>query len=451
MVKNGIGLMNVIGIGSLSGLITSLIIYKYSDYFKPINKKSTNSISKTRKSSEKEKEEEGENLIKEQLIRHESFFGELGNQQIRKSYVVVIGLGGVGSHVSLSLIRSGVRRIKLIDFDLVSLSSLNRHAVATRNDVGKPKVEVCREFFRRISPWIEIEIEMREFNSENAKELLMNDSSEEGEEVDWVLDCIDNITTKLDLLTFCKTNQIKVISSLGAASKSDPSRIQISDISLTFEDPLARSVRRRLRMKGIVDGIPVVYSTEKPNEKVTLLPLPEEEFQKGNVQELSSLTNFRVRILPVLGPIPAMFGQAMAAYVLSQLSGFPIDPLPVKNRTKLYKRLYNDLLSRESKLTGTTTIPFSIEEIGYIFEEIYRGKSIVSPNFVISNTLCLIRWDSKIDLNWQNCVVMDRSEAELHEEKVLRNGVDPQVVWDPQTVGLVMERFEEELRMRKWR
>ncbi|KAH9822173.1 hypothetical protein DFH28DRAFT_1078497 [Melampsora americana] len=403
--------------------------------------------SKSKSRNSKEDSEEEDNLISEQLIRHTTFFGKEGNQSIRNSYLILIGLGGVGSHLGLSLIRSGIRKIKLIDFDLVSLSSLNRHAVATREDVGKFKVKVCEEYFKKISPWVQIEIEIREFNSKNAKELLMNEAEEGGDRVDWVLDCIDNITTKLDLLTFCKSNQIKVISSLGAASKADPSRIQISDISLTFEDPLARSVRRRLRMKGIVDGIPVIYSTEKPNEKVTLLPLSEEEFEKGNVKDLSSLSNFRVRILPVLGPIPAMFGQAMAAYVLTQLSGFPIHPLPVKNRTKLYKRLYNELLSRETRLSESNRIPFSIEEIGYIFEEIYRGKSIVSPNFLISSTLTLIKWDFKFDLNWQNCVVMDRSEAELHEKEVLIGQKDPEEVWDSETVKLVKERFEEERKM----
>ena len=87
---------------------------------------------------------------------------------------------------------------------------------------------------------------------------------------------------------------------MGAGAKSDPSRVQISDISYTVYDPLARSVRRRLRLLGVQSGIPVVYSTEAPGD-VKLLPLPEEEFQKGNVKELGVLEDFRVRILPVLG------------------------------------------------------------------------------------------------------------------------------------------------------
>ena len=93
---------------------------------------------------------------------------------------------------------------------------------------------------------------------------------------------------------------------MGSGAKCDPTRIQISDISFTMYDPLARSVRRRLRLEGVASGIPVVYSTEVPGE-VKLLPLPEEEFKKGNVKELGVFDDFRVRILPVLGASPFCF------------------------------------------------------------------------------------------------------------------------------------------------
>lgn len=107
----------------------------------------------------------------------------------------------------------------------------------------------------------------------------------------------------MDLLAYCHANGLKVFSSMGAGAKCDPTRIQISDISHTIYDPLARSVRRRLRLQGIASGIPVVYSTEVPGD-VKLLPLPEEEFKKGDVKELGVFDDFRVRILPVLGEPP---------------------------------------------------------------------------------------------------------------------------------------------------
>lgn len=158
---------------------------------------------------------------------------------------------------------------------------------------------------------------------------------------------------------------------MGASAKCDPTRIQISDISNTVYDPLARSVRRRLRLLGVSSGIPVVYSTEVPGD-VKLLPLPDEEFEKGPVKELGVFDDFRVRILPVLGlsfplmllqnladstetpgPLPCIFGLHAATYILCELAGKPIlNPLAIRNRKKLYERLLHDLLHRESKLTG---------------------------------------------------------------------------------------------------
>ena len=159
---------------------------------------------------------------------------------------------------------------------------------------------------------------------------------------------------------------------MGAGAKSDPSRVQISDISYTVYDPLARSVRRRLRLLGVHSGIPVVYSTEPPGD-VKLLPLPEEEFRKGDVKELGVLEDFRVRILPVLGEeiskffsfeflpncpvipgsLPSIFGLHAATYVVCELAGKPIsNPLPVKNRRKLYEKMNRDLQLREQRITG---------------------------------------------------------------------------------------------------
>lgn len=156
------------------------------------------------------------------------------------------------------------------------------------------------------------------------------------------------------LVSYLNRKLMQVFSSMGAGAKCDPTRIQISDISYTIYDRLARSVRRRLRLLGVDSGIPVVYSTEVPGD-VKLLPLPEEEFQKGPVSELGVFDDFRVRILPVLGPLPAIFGLNIATYILCELAEKPIsNPLPIKNRKKLYERMYRDLLLRESKIAGHT-------------------------------------------------------------------------------------------------
>ncbi|PLW22862.1 hypothetical protein PCASD_16218 [Puccinia coronata f. sp. avenae] len=435
--RTSVSITQAIVVGVVSGALTAFVMYTFqrssalqssSDRPKPVKKRSTTNPVYD------------ESLIAEQLARNLAFLGPQGNRDVRNAFVIVIGLGGVGSSAATSLVRSGVGRIRLIDFDQVTLSSLNRHATATREDVGIAKVTSCQKFYAKIAPWLHIEAVVEQFTLDDAPRLLEGNP-------DWVLDCIDNITTKVDLLTYCKKNDLKVFSALGAASKADPSRIQIADISMTFEDPLARSVRRRLRQNGIIDGIPVVYSTEKPNENVRLLPLPEEEFQKGNVGELSALADFRVRILPVLGPLPSMFGQAMAAHTITQLANFPTQPLAIKNRTKVYHRIFNDLLAREFRLSGATTIPFSVEDIGYIFEDVFRGRSVVHPTYKVSSHPCMVRWAMEEELHWSNCVIMDRAEADIHQQKVLVDRIHPRLVWGPETADLVQARFSEEREM----
>ncbi|KAJ2862622.1 hypothetical protein GGI22_002143, partial [Coemansia erecta] len=251
-----------------------------------------------------------EALIREQLARHYAFFGEKGMAQVRDSFVVIVGAGGVGSWAALMLLRSGVQRIRIIDFDQVTLSSLNRHSAATRANVGIPKVSALKMNFAEIAPHARVEACIALFSAENAPDLLSGDP-------DYILDCIDNMDTKLDLLAYCKHNDIKVISAMGAGMKSDPSRVQIADIGDTFEDPMSRAVRRRLKALGIQSGIKVVYSIEKPG-KVQLLSLADS--QKESPGDFSVLPDFRVRIVPVLGTIPAMFGIAMGTHVLTELA-----------------------------------------------------------------------------------------------------------------------------------
>jgi tRNA threonylcarbamoyladenosine dehydratase len=189
----------------------------------------------------------------------------------------------------------GVGRIRVIDFDQVTLSSLNRHASAILSAVGTPKAISLCSFLKSIAPFITYEPIVDLWTLETAESLLFGNP-------DYIIDAIDNIDTKIDLLSYCHQNGLKVISSMGSGCKSDPTRVQIGDISETIEDPLSRSTRRGLRLKGIEKGVQVVFSTEKPTkETAKLLPLSEEEFEKGKVDELSSLPNFRVRILPVVG------------------------------------------------------------------------------------------------------------------------------------------------------
>lgn len=201
-----------------------------------------------------------DSLIREQLARNFAFLGDDAMKNLKDAFVIVVGLGGVGSHTALSLIRSGVGHVRLIDFDQVSLSSLNRHAVATLDDVGRPKVVVCQEHFKAIAPWVHIQAWVEIFNESDAARLFSpfrvpgkTFGSSSGKEIPptYVVDCIDNLNTKVGLLAYCHNDGIKIFSSMGASAKCDPTRICIGDLTATEEDPLAKSVRRRLRERGI--------------------------------------------------------------------------------------------------------------------------------------------------------------------------------------------------------
>jgi hypothetical protein len=121
------------------------------------------------------------------------------------------------------------------------------------------------------------------------------------------------------------------------------------------EDPLARATRRGLRLRGITSGIPVVYSIEKPGQ-VSLLPLDEDKVKEAN--DYSPLPDFRVRILPVLGTLPALFGTTMASYVITKLVDWPMEPLAYKGRDKVYVRLQRDMLVSERRLAGKECVSF---------------------------------------------------------------------------------------------
>lgn len=649
-----------------------------------------------------------ESLIREQLSRNYSFLGEESMQKLRDSFVIVVGAGGVGSWCALMLLRSGVGRLRLIDFDQVSLSSLNRHACANLADVGRPKVQVCKEHFANIAPWCDVDARVEIFRGTEAERLLGPAKADPSRKLSqmqptYVVDCIDNMDTKVDLLAFCYHNKIPCFSSMGAGAKADPSQIQVADLNTTSEDPLARRVRRGLRAKGIWGGgvmakkkddkkneernkaanpkknkpvpnkkvqdkqetsqdddrkkhqeealkklekgqngnpsrklehsgrgadegqssqdrtsvqkppsvsrrassissagsgayfsplsspedekdeptgqndatirlsdfdaekknksaeetknevveeaknknveetsetvtrpslatlQPTKDSTttstdasgnshrtssihelaavdvqnslngktisklsrfsnaaqdseeakkeadraeqmsEKPytimcvftNEKsdTRLLPLDEEEFQKGSVDELAALEDFRVRILPVLGPLPAMFGLAAATFIICDISGRQLETLPWKARRKTAERLWQELENTErkfpspgSKLTaadqgfGPRRIPWTAEDVAYVFEEVYRCRSVVPPHETLALGR-LLRWDSTLPLSYSNVALFSREQGAKHEQEVLKNERSPVEVWGEEATRMFKRRMADERRM----
>lgn len=322
----------------------------------------------------------------------------------------------------------------------MTLSSLNRHAVANIHDVGISKVDCLRNHLLNVAPWVEIEAVNELWTINNAARLLFSSAGKD--RPDYVIDCIDNIDTKVDLLAFCHENNIPVISSGGAACKSDPTRMNIGDIRITEEDALVKSVRRRLKKRGINTGITVAFSAEKPDpRKASLLPLPDEEYEKGKVDELTALQNFRVRILPVLGPMPGMFGLTIVSHLLTTVAGYPIEAIEGKNRMKVYDSVLMSLAAQQVRCGHEQQLPISMNDIEYIVEEVFRGKSPLSG---YSTRLTLSRWDFSKDLSLQNCVLMTKEEQKNHEKLLFKTGKKPEDVYSEDVVQLVKKRFAEE-------
>ncbi|GAB0134796.1 hypothetical protein EsDP_00003152 [Epichloe bromicola] len=402
-----------------------------------------------------------EELILEQLARNRVFLTPEGLTKLRDSFVIVVGCGGVGSHCVAALARSGVSKIRLVDFDQVTLSSLNRHAVATLADVGTSKVHCLQRRLIAIAPWVKFDLQQEKFDGSVAKRIL--GQWEDGRQPDFIVDAIDNIETKVELLKYCHDNKRPVISAMGAGCKSDPTRIVVGDIGASRDDGLSRATRRRLKLLGVTSGIPVVYSTEQSGEgKAGLLPLPEEEFEKGSVADLGVMPNFRVRILPVLGTMPAVFGLTAANHVILSITGYPLDYVPAKGREKLYEGIMTYVQGSEDRLArilGLDTVglktPLTTGDVAFMTEELYHGRSIISG---ISTKIVLIRWrrpggssmhvigegkdvQKCSTIKLRDLVCMTKEEATRHEKEIFKASKKLEEVYDKETI----ERTETKL------
>jgi tRNA A37 threonylcarbamoyladenosine dehydratase len=334
-------------------------------------------------------------------------------------------------------------------------------------DVGTSKVHCLRKRLEQITPWTHFECRNELFGEQSAAAQL---APLNGQQPDFVIDAIDNIDSKVALLNYCSKNKLKVISSMGAGCKSDPTRIFIGDISASTDDPLSKSTRRKLRLLGVNDGIPVVFSTERPGPgKAELQPLAEEEFTKGNVGELGVLADFRVRILPVLGTMPAIFGLAVANHVILSITGYPHDYLPSKSRDKMYDGILGALQGSEERVaralftkeTQGLKIPISQSDVGYLVEEVYNARSIISG---LSTRLQLSRWkkpstnfvdentpgQKSSTLRMNELVLMTKEEATKHEKEVLKGDKTVEEVYDKEVLERVTKRMQEEERYERF-
>ena len=191
-----------------------------------------------------------------QFSRTELLIGEDGINKLQNAKVAIFGVGGVGSFVVEGLVRAGVGHFVIVDNDKICLTNLNRQIIATRKTIGKYKVDVAKERILDINPNATVET-YQEFYMPNSESNILR------EDLNYVVDCIDTVTAKIELVMNCKKMNIPIISAMGTGNKLDPSKFEITDIYKTSVCPLAKVMRKELRKRN-VDSLKVIYSKEEP-------------------------------------------------------------------------------------------------------------------------------------------------------------------------------------------
>lgn len=195
-----------------------------------------------------------------EFSRTERLIGKKAMDRLALSKIAIFGIGGVGSYAAEALARTGVGKLVLVDDDLICRTNINRQIHATNSTVGKPKVEVMRDRIADINCRAKVDIHQCFFSRDNAPELITPD-------LDYIIDAIDTVNSKIELVLVSNEQGIPIISCMGAGNKLDPTRLEIADIYETHVCPLARVMRRELRKRG-VSSLKVVYSKEEPRTPI---------------------------------------------------------------------------------------------------------------------------------------------------------------------------------------
>jgi len=220
-------------------------------------------------------------------------------ERLCRAHVLVVGLGGVGAYAAEMIARAGVGRMTVADADAVAVSNINRQLVALHSTVGRPKAEVLAERLRDINPSIDLCVVNRYIKDEATYELL------DAARYDYVVDAIDTLSPKLALILGALDRGLPLVSSMGAGAKTDPTQLEIADISKTHHCPLAHMLRKRLHKAGVRRGFRTVFSPE-PMREGAMIPC-EEPNKKSNVGTISYM--------------PALFGIGCASVVIRGLIG----------------------------------------------------------------------------------------------------------------------------------
>lgn len=249
-------------------------------------------------------------MQKEQFLRITRLLGDGAIEALHTKKVAVVGLGAVGGMCLESLVRSGIGSVRLVDFDTISITNLNRQILATHPTIGLPKIKVATERVKAINPYCIVEELPLFVHNETVEQIFSPD-------VDLVIDAIDSLNPKCALLEAAYRKQVPIVSSMGAALRRNPSLVRTGDLMDTYGCPLAKQVRSNLRKRGVGKGIRVVYSPEVV--RFTYKSPEEEEYAEFNEQ--ISDQGRRRNVLGSLPTITAIFGQNLAHLALEKLIG----------------------------------------------------------------------------------------------------------------------------------
>ena len=233
------------------------------------------------------------------LERTELLLGAEKLEILKNAHVLVVGLGGVGAYAAEMIARAGVGRMTIADADVVGATNINRQLLALHSTIGKSKAEVMAERLKDINPEICLTVVNRFIKDEETYTLL--DAAQD----DYVVDCLDTLSPKLALIVAALERKMKVVSSMGAGAKTDPTQLEIKDISKTHHCPLAHMLRKRLHKVGVYKGFKAVFSPEPIREGAMIIE--EEQNKKSQVGTISY--------------IPALFGIGCASVVIRDLIG----------------------------------------------------------------------------------------------------------------------------------
>ena len=235
--------------------------------------------------------------------RTELIIGKEALVRLKNSKVVVLGVGGVGSFVVEALVRAGIGKLVLVDDDTVNISNINRQIIATRDTIGEPKVEVMKKRILSINPECQVDVHRTFIKEENINNIITDD-------VDYVVDAIDTVSSKISVIMWCKKHSINIISSMGTGNKLDPTKFKIVDIYETKICPLARVMRYELRKRGI-KKLKVLYSEEEP---IKLKRIEDHGCTDGTVK-----TSSRKQIPGSISFVPPVAGMIIGGEVIKDL------------------------------------------------------------------------------------------------------------------------------------